>query len=179
LKSVNRNIHNILVDELAQPHKRRLIQLLTVQADKLQTLITAAKVPEVEPIWCTLFAKALDGKNLKDMLLNVGSGGAAAAPAAGGAAAGGAAAAAEEAPKEEEKAADKEESDDGELPRGTLADAEISANNLARRHGIRSFRLSVSPNAGAVLFFLRRLGKIYIDDENTRAIACRTWCAIS
>jgi large subunit ribosomal protein LP1 len=175
LKSVNRNIHNILVDELAQPHKRRLIQLLTVQADKLQTLITAAKVPEVEPIWCTLFAKALDGKNLKDMLLNVGSGGAAAAPAAGGAAAGGAAAAAEE----EEKAADKEESDDGELLRGTHADVEISANNLARRHGIRSFRLSVSPKAGAVLFFLRRLGNIYIDDENTRAIACRTWCAIS
>ena len=28
------------------------------QAEKLQTLITAAKVPDVEPIWTTLFAKA-------------------------------------------------------------------------------------------------------------------------
>jgi large subunit ribosomal protein LP1 len=74
-----------------------------LQADKLNSLITAAKVPEVEPIWCSLFAKALEGKDVKDLLMNVGSGGgAAAAPAAGGAAAGGAAAA-EEAPKEEEK----------------------------------------------------------------------------
>ncbi|GAB7342170.1 hypothetical protein MBLNU457_g0427t1 [Dothideomycetes sp. NU457] len=84
-----------------------------ITSEKLQTLITAAKVPDVEPIWCTLFAKALEGKDVKDLLLNVGSGGgaAAAAPAAGGAAAGGDAAAAEEAPaaaKEEEK----EESDD-------------------------------------------------------------------
>ena len=60
-------------------------------------------MPEVEPIWSSLFAKALEGKDVKDLLMNVGSGGgAAAAPAAGGAAAGGAAAA-EEAPKEEEK----------------------------------------------------------------------------
>jgi hypothetical protein len=59
-------------------------------------------VPDVEPIWCSLFAKALDGKDVKDLLLNVGSGGgAAAAPAAGGAAPAGDAAA--EAPKEEEK----------------------------------------------------------------------------
>lgn len=45
--------------------------------------------------------QALEGKDVKDLLLNVGSGGgAAAAPAAGGAASGDAAA---EAPKEEEK----------------------------------------------------------------------------
>ena len=55
------------------------------QADKLQSLISAAKVPEIEPIWTTLFAKALEGKDVKDLLLNVGSGGGA-APAAGGAA---------------------------------------------------------------------------------------------
>ncbi|GAM87294.1 hypothetical protein ANO11243_053160 [Dothideomycetidae sp. 11243] len=71
-----------------------------ITADKLQTLISAAKVPDVEPIWTTLFAKALEGKDVKDLLLNVGSGGgAAAAPAAAGGAA---------AEKEEEK----EESDD-------------------------------------------------------------------
>ena len=74
-----------------------------LQADKLTALITAAKIPDVEPIWASLFAKALEGKDVKDMLMNVGSGGgaAAAAPAGGaGAAAGGAA---EEAPKEAEK----------------------------------------------------------------------------
>jgi large subunit ribosomal protein LP1 len=64
-------------------------------------------VPEVEPIWATLFAKALEGKDVKDMLLNVGSGGGAAAAApsagAGGAAAGGAAAAEEEKPAEKEE----------------------------------------------------------------------------
>lgn len=30
---------------------------MVVQADKLTTLINAAKVPEVEPIWASLFAK--------------------------------------------------------------------------------------------------------------------------
>jgi large subunit ribosomal protein LP1 len=73
-----------------------------LQADKLNTLIKAANVADVEPIWASLFAKALEGKDVKDMLLNVGSGGgaAAAAPAAGAPAGGGAEAA---APAEEEK----------------------------------------------------------------------------
>ena len=67
---------------------------------------------ELEPIWASLLAKALEGKNVKDLLSNVGGGG---APAVGGgaavAASGGAAAA--EAPKEEEKKEEpKEESDD-------------------------------------------------------------------
>ncbi|KAF2150613.1 hypothetical protein K461DRAFT_323020 [Myriangium duriaei CBS 260.36] len=82
-----------------------------ITSDKLQSLISAAKVPDVEPIWTSLFAKALEGKDVKDLLLNVGSGGgAAAAPAAGGAAAaaGGDAAPAAEEKKEEEK----EESDE-------------------------------------------------------------------
>ncbi|RDL37823.1 60S acidic ribosomal protein P1 [Venustampulla echinocandica] len=80
-----------------------------ITADKLQTLIKAAGIEDVEPIWTSLFAKALEGKDVKDLLLNVGSGGgAAAAPAAGGAAAAGAAA--EE--KEEEKEEAKEESDE-------------------------------------------------------------------
>ncbi|PYI04908.1 hypothetical protein BO78DRAFT_430997 [Aspergillus sclerotiicarbonarius CBS 121057] len=80
---------------------------LEVSAEKIQTLLSAAKVPEVEPIWTSIFAKALEGKDIKDLLTNVGSAGpAAAAPAAGGAAAAPAEAAAEE--KEEEK----EESDD-------------------------------------------------------------------
>ena len=83
-----------------------------ITADKLQSLIKAAKIEEVEPIWTTLFAKALEGKDVKDLLLNVGSGGgAAAAPAAGGA--GGDAAAGGDAPAaEEKKEEEKEESDD-------------------------------------------------------------------
>ncbi|CAK7568062.1 MAG: 60S acidic ribosomal protein P1 [Sporothrix epigloea] len=81
-----------------------------ITADKINTLIRAANVEDVEPIWAQLFAKALEGKDVKDLLSNVGSGGAAAAPAAG-AAAGGAAAAAEET-KEEAKEEEKEESDD-------------------------------------------------------------------
>ncbi|KAH8821144.1 60S acidic ribosomal protein P1 [Xylogone sp. PMI_703] len=75
-----------------------------ITAEKLQTLIKAAGVTDVEPIWTSLFAKALEGKDVKDLLLNVGSGGgAAAAPAAGGAAAGGEAAAAEEKAEEKEE----------------------------------------------------------------------------
>ncbi|KAK0755014.1 60s acidic ribosomal protein-domain-containing protein [Schizothecium vesticola] len=81
-----------------------------ITADKITSIIKAAGVEEVEPIWASLFAKALEGKDVKDLLSNVGSGGgAAAAPAAGGGAAGGGAA--EEA-KEEAKEEEKEESDD-------------------------------------------------------------------
>lgn len=87
------------------------------QSDKIVSLTTAAGCP-VEPIWATLLAKALDGKSVKDMLTNVGSGAGgaavAAAPAAGGAAAGGAPA---EEKKEEKKEEEKEESD-GELKEG-------------------------------------------------------------
>ncbi|KAI8912832.1 putative 60S acidic ribosomal protein P1 [Gorgonomyces haynaldii] len=84
---------------------------LEITADKLQKLIEAAGL-EVEGIWPTIFAKALEGKDVGAFLFNVGSAGpaVAAAPAAGGAAAaaGGAAPAAEEKKKEEVK----EESDD-------------------------------------------------------------------
>ncbi|KAH6627169.1 60s acidic ribosomal protein-domain-containing protein [Chaetomium sp. MPI-SDFR-AT-0129] len=80
-----------------------------ITADKIQTLIKAANVVDVEPIWASLFAKALEGKDVKDLLSNVGSGGGAAAPAAGGAAAAGGEA---EEVKEEAKEEEKEESDD-------------------------------------------------------------------
>ncbi|CAG9947418.1 unnamed protein product [Clonostachys rosea f. rosea IK726] len=48
---------------------------IEITSDKLQTLIKAAKVEEVEPIWTSIFAKALEGKDVKDLLTNVGSGG--------------------------------------------------------------------------------------------------------
>jgi large subunit ribosomal protein LP1 len=86
--------------------------ILVWQSDKIVALTSAAGV-DVEPIWASLLAKALEGKDVKDLLSNVGSGGG--APAVGGApaAAGGApaeAAAAET--KEEKKEEEKEESDD-------------------------------------------------------------------
>ncbi|KAI3624105.1 hypothetical protein GLX27_002879 [Malassezia furfur] len=82
---------------------------IEITSDKIVELTNAAGTP-VEPIWASLLAKALEGKDVKELLTNVGSGGgAAAAPAAAaGAAAGGA-----EAPKEEEKKEEeKEESDE-------------------------------------------------------------------
>jgi len=80
-----------------------------ITADKLQALTKAAGV-DVEPVWANLFAKALEGKSVSDLLMNVGSPGAV-APSGGGAAASGGAA---EEKKEEEKPAaeEKEESDE-------------------------------------------------------------------
>lgn len=63
---------------------------------------------DVEPYWPGLFAKALEGINVKDLITNIGSG-VGAAPSAG-VAAPAAAAAAPVAEKKEEK---KEESDEG------------------------------------------------------------------
>ena len=58
---------------------------------------------KVEPYWPGLFAKALEGQNIGDLLSNVGTA-PAGGPAAGGApAAGGGAAAAKEEKKEERK----------------------------------------------------------------------------
>ncbi|RKF62072.1 60S acidic ribosomal protein P1 [Erysiphe neolycopersici] len=79
---------------------------IDITADKLQTLIKAAGIDDVEPIWSSLFAKALDGKDVKELLLNVGSGGGAAAPASSGDSAA--------APTEDKKAEEKEEAKEEE-----------------------------------------------------------------
>jgi large subunit ribosomal protein LP1 len=94
------------------------ISLTHIQADKITALTSAAGV-DVEPIWASLLAKALEGKNVKDLLSNVGAGGA--APAVGGAPAATAGVAAEEAPKEEKaKEEEKEESDDDMVSLGSF-----------------------------------------------------------
>ncbi|KAK6351045.1 60S acidic ribosomal protein P1 [Orbilia javanica] len=49
---------------------------IEITPDKLQKLLDAAKV-EVEPIWTVLFAKALQGKDMNDLLLNISAGGSA------------------------------------------------------------------------------------------------------
>ena len=84
---------------------------VAITGDKIATLLKAANV-EVEPFWPGLFAKALEGINVADLIGSVSSGvgsGPAAPAAAAAAPAGGAAAPAEEKKKKDEP---KEESDD-------------------------------------------------------------------
>lgn len=95
----------ITVSKIISFHQH--VDSLFLQADKLQTLVAAAGI-EVEPIWFSLYAKALEGQDLKALLLNVGAPGAGAAAPAGAAGA----AAASDAPAEEAKEEEKEESDD-------------------------------------------------------------------
>ncbi|PVF95279.1 hypothetical protein CPB86DRAFT_817290 [Serendipita vermifera] len=86
---------------------------IEITADKILALTSAAEV-ELEPIWATLLAKALEGKDVKELLSNVGSGGGAPVAASGATAAagGGGGGGGDAAPKEEEKKEEKEESDD-------------------------------------------------------------------
>merc|ERR550517_2053972 len=83
---------------------------IDITAEKIAKIISAAKV-NVEAFWPGLFAKALQGRNIGDLICNVGSagGGGGAAPAA---AAGDAAPAAEEEKKEEKKEESESGSDD-------------------------------------------------------------------
>lgn len=81
------------------------------QGEKIQTILKAANV-EVEPYWPGLFAKALEGVNIKDLITNIGSG-VGAAPAGGPApSAAPAAAAAAPAKEEKKKEEEPEESDE-------------------------------------------------------------------
>lgn len=79
-----------------------------ISADKLLALTGAANIP-VEAIWGDIYSKAIEGQDLKELLVNFNVGPAA---AAGGAAAGGAAAEAGEAQEEKKEEEAKEESDD-------------------------------------------------------------------
>lgn len=89
-----------------------IIVIIIFQGEKISTILKAANV-SVEPYWPGLFAKALEGVNIKDLITNIGSGVGAAAPAASSApAAGGAAPAAAAAKEEKKKEEEPEESDD-------------------------------------------------------------------
>ncbi|CAG8799130.1 3320_t:CDS:2 [Dentiscutata erythropus] len=44
-----------------------------ITADKLLALTKTAGI-EIEPIWANLFAKALEGRNVNDLLMNIGAG---------------------------------------------------------------------------------------------------------
>jgi large subunit ribosomal protein LP1 len=47
---------------------------IEITPEKLQTLLQAAGIEDVEPIWTKLFAKALKDKDVKDILTTVGPG---------------------------------------------------------------------------------------------------------
>lgn len=44
---------------------------IAITPEKLQVLLKASGIEDVEPIWTTLFAKALEGKDVKDILTKV------------------------------------------------------------------------------------------------------------
>jgi large subunit ribosomal protein LP1 len=44
---------------------------IAITPEKLQALLRAAGVDDVEPVWTALFAKALEDKNVKDILTKV------------------------------------------------------------------------------------------------------------
>ncbi|KAK2161135.1 hypothetical protein NP493_1602g00021 [Ridgeia piscesae] len=100
------------VDELACTYSALILadDDVPITADKITTILKAANV-SVEPIWPSLFAKALSGIEVKDLITKIGSSAGSAGPAAAGGGSG-AAPAAEEAKKEEEKEEEEEEDDD-------------------------------------------------------------------
>ncbi|RKP39205.1 60s acidic ribosomal protein-domain-containing protein [Dimargaris cristalligena] len=83
---------------------------VAITVDNLSAIVKASGA-EVEPIYFSLFAKALEGKNVSDLLMNVGAGKSGASAPSAGAAAGGASAEAD-APAEEKKEEEADESDD-------------------------------------------------------------------
>ena len=87
---------------------------------------------QIAPIWRanTYQQQALEGKNVKDMLLNVGSGGGAAAAPTGGAAGGAAA----DAPAEEKQEEKKEE---GGFHRSNFWASKYANNIVLNRRGVR------------------------------------------
>ncbi|XP_046735263.1 60S acidic ribosomal protein P1 [Diprion similis] len=84
---------------------------VAVTGEKIQTILKAASV-EIEPYWPGLFAKSLEGVNIKDLITNIGSGVGAAPAGAAPAAAAPASGDAAPAKKEEKKEEPDEESDD-------------------------------------------------------------------
>ncbi|MRB67493.1 hypothetical protein GH825_29330 [Bacillus thuringiensis] len=101
------------VDELACTYSALILadDDVPITADKITTILKAANV-SVEPIWPSLFAKALSGIEVKDLITKIGSSAGSSGPAAAGGGGGGAAPAAEEAKKEEAKEEEEEEDDD-------------------------------------------------------------------
>jgi len=86
---------------------------VAVTGEKISTILKAASV-DIEPYWPGLFAKALEGINIKDLITKIGSG-VGSAPAAGVPAAAAAAATDAPAAKEEKKKEEPEEESDDDM----------------------------------------------------------------
>uniref|UniRef100_A0A182QAP0 Large ribosomal subunit protein P1 n=1 Tax=Anopheles farauti TaxID=69004 RepID=A0A182QAP0_9DIPT len=84
---------------------------VAVTDEKIATILKAASV-DIEPYWPGLFAKALEGIDVKSLITSIGSGVGSGGGAPAAAAAGGAAAPAAAEKKEEKKEEEPEESDD-------------------------------------------------------------------
>ena len=132
---------------------------------------------DVEPIWASLLAKALEGKDVKELLSNVGSGGG--APAVGGgataAAGGGAPAEAAAEAKEEKKEEEKEESDDDMVNIGfhILLAVVGFTNNFSFRASVYSTDCSAFVGFCCLAHFLPHL---YLHSYGTalHCMPCRT-----
>ena len=104
--------HHSQHDELACVYAALILQDddVAITGEKIQTIIKSAGL-SVEPFWPGMFAKALEGVDVKQLITNIGSG----VGAGGGApAAGGGEAAAPAEAKEEKAEEKKEESEDEE-----------------------------------------------------------------
>jgi large subunit ribosomal protein LP1 len=103
-------------DELACTYSALILvdDDVPITAEKLTTILKAANV-QFEPIWPTLFARAVTGVNVKDLLTKIGSAAAAAPAAAPAAAAASAPAAKKEEKKEEKKKEESEEEEDADM----------------------------------------------------------------
>ncbi|KAJ6566889.1 60s acidic ribosomal protein-domain-containing protein [Mycena capillaripes] len=83
-----------------------------ITSEKILALTTAAGV-DIEPIWATLLSKALEGKNVKEMLSTIGVGSGPAAPSGAAAApVTGATAASDEPAAPADDGNDSDDSDD-------------------------------------------------------------------
>lgn len=102
-------------EELAVVYSALILQDddIAITSEKLQTILKAANV-EVEPYWPTLFAKALEGVDVKGLISNISSG-VGSGPATGGAAPAGGAGAPAEAAKESKKEEADEESEEDDM----------------------------------------------------------------
>jgi len=105
-------------DELACVYAALILadDKVTITSDKISAILKAANY-EVEPYWPGLFANALEGVKVSDLVNNIGSGAgsAPAAQAAKPAAAAPAAAAKKEEPKKEEKKKEPEPEEDDDM----------------------------------------------------------------
>lgn len=142
-----------------------------IQGEKITTLTSAANV-EVEAIWASLLAKALDGKDVKELLTNVGGGG---APAAGAAPAAAAGAAPAEEKAEEKKEEAKEESDDD-----MVCPPSLSQGAGTDVIGLRSIRL-IDSTIG--LFVIKNSLDTYACTGSSMHVAvpsnCSAYCCLS